>query len=167
MKNSLMYCLVILFLAVFLSKELAKAPLIQKLLTNRNNLLILSIVIGMTCLLNTSLCVCLLFLFAMLVLHMPKEEGFFRDSVPVNPQDSFRRQNETFNDTTNTTNTTNTSNNSNNLVEGSFDIAGCRMDTNGEFKDEHDTPYGKALDDCSNYSNAKLENTGTLFYPLN
>ena len=161
MKNSLMYCLVVLFFAVFLSKELAKTPLIQKLLTDRNNLLILSIVIGMTCLLNTSLCVCLLFLFAMLVLHMPKKEGFFRDSVPVNPQDSFRRQNETFN------NTTNTSNNSNSLVEGSFDVAGCRMDTNGEFKDEHDTPYGKALDDCSNYSNAKLENTGTLFYPLN
>ena len=161
MKNSLMYCLVVLFFAVFLSKELAKTPLIQKLLTDRNNLLILSIVIGMTCLLNTSLCVCLLFLFAMLVLHMPKKEGFFRDSVPVNPQDSFRRQNETFN------NTSNTSNNSNNLVKGSFDVAGCRMDTKGEFKDEHDTPYGKALDDCSNYSNAKLENTGTLFYPLN
>ena len=161
MKNNILYCLVILFFAVFLSKELAKTTLIQKLVSNRNNLLILSIVIGMTCLLNTSLCVCLLFLFAMLVLHMPKKEGFFRDSVPVNPQDSFRKKNETFNSTSNT------SNNSTNLVKGSFDVAGCRMDTHGEFKDEHDTPYGKALDDCSNYSNTKLENTGTLFYPLN
>lgn len=158
MKNNLMYCLVILFLAIFLSKELAKSPLIQKLLTNRNNLLLLSIVIGMTCLLNTSLCVCLLFLFAMLVLYIPKKEGFFRDSVPVNPRDSFRKQNEPFN---------NISNNSNQLVKGSFDTAGCRMDSHGEFKDEHDTPYGKALDDCSNYSNAKLEKNGTLFYPLN
>jgi hypothetical protein len=160
MKNNLMYCLVILFFAVFLSKELAKNQFIQKLLTNNNNLLILSIVIGMTCLLNTSLCVCLLFLFAMLVLYMPKEEGFFRDSVPVNPQDSFRRKNESFNNTSN-----NVANNK--LVKGSFDVAGCRMDTHGEYKDEHDTPYGKALDDCSNYSNAKLEKTGTLFYPLN
>ena len=53
------------------------------------------------------------------------------------------------------------------LVMGSFDTAGCRMDSNGEFKQEHDTKYGKALDDCSNYSNAKLEKTGTLFYPIN
>ena len=158
MKN-LMYCLVILFFAVFLSKELAKNTFIQKLLTNNNNLLILSIIIGMTSLLDTSVCVCLLFLFAMLILYMPKEEGFFRDSVPVNPQDSFRRKN-TFKNTSN-----NVANS--NMVKGSFDVAGCRMDTHGEFKEEHDTPYGKALDDCSNYSNAKLENTGTLFYPLN
>tara|TARA_B100000902_G_C27253197_1_gene886398 strand:+ start:1092 stop:1571 length:480 start_codon:yes stop_codon:yes gene_type:complete len=159
MKNNLMYCLLILFLAIFLSKELAKKPIIQRLLTNKNNLLLLSIIIGMTCLLDTSLCVCLLFLFAMLILYMPKKEGFFRSSVPVNPNDSFRRKNETFNNTLNADN--------NELVEGSYDVAGCRMDNHGKFKEEHDTPYGKALDDCSNYSNAKLEKTGTLFYPLN
>ena len=154
-----MYYLIILLLAIFFSKELAKNAMVQKLFTDNNNLFILSIVIGMTSLLDTSLCVCLLFLFAMIVLYIPNKEGFIRDSVPVNPHDSFRRQNDKFNNTSN--------NSSNNLVMGSFDTAGCRMDSNGEFKQEHDTKYGKALDDCSNYSNAKLEKTGTLFYPIN
>ena len=156
-----MLCLIILLLAIFLSKDLAKNPMIQKLVTDKNNLLILSIIVGMTCLLDTSLCVCLLFLTAMIILNIPKKEGFIRDTVPVNPQESHRRQNESFNNTNSNTN------NTNKLVNGSYDVTGCRMDTNGEFKDEHDTPYGKALDDCSNYSNAKLDKTGTLFYPLN
>ena len=112
-------------------------------------------------------------------------EGFIRDRVPevmrhemtnedpvnlvdVNPQEGFQNHLENTNQKELLAqNLANEQSHLVNIHKNQGDVSGCRYDgkklLNGEFEEY----FGAPLADCSNYTRAGVERTGTAFYPLN
>ena len=112
-------------------------------------------------------------------------EGFVRDRVPevmrhemtnedpvnlvdVNPQEGFENHLENTNQKELLAqNLANEQSHLVNIHKNQGDVSGCRYDgkklLNGEFEEY----FGAPLADCSNYTRAGVERTGTAFYPLN